>query len=427
MRHARAGTLSKWPKATCPANTNVKLQRWVSPWLLAGATVTASVMAQTSSPAPDLLAASLAQAVDAAWERAVSARETRGQEQVALARQAAALAWTPQALSGEVSRRNGRSGSNETELGVVVPIWTLGQRSALDAAANADMEAARAAQRAAHLRVAGDVREAAWAVAALQAELTAAREQRGLFQSLSVDVDRRVRAGDLAWVDALVARAELLSAESTVVELQQRASSSASRWIALTGLTPIADPSEPATPSAPPVHPELALAQLEVERAHAQLESTRRSRRDPAEVALSWKQEREGSTQTSQNSVSVALRIPFGIDARSGPQEAADASTLEVARIQAERLVERQAVDSRTAREALESTQQQLASEETRAALLRERAQLLDKSFRAGETALPDLLRALGAAAQAEGALARQRCALGLARARLHQSLGLTP
>ena len=60
-------------------------------------------------------------------------------------------------------------------------------------------------------------------------------------------------------------------------------------------------------------------------------------------------------------------------------------------------------------------------------AWLRERATLIDKSFRAGETPLPELLRALNTAAQAESAVARQTAALGLARARLQQSLGILP
>jgi hypothetical protein len=40
---------------------------------------------------------------------------------------------------------------------------------------------------------------------------------------------------------------------------------------------------------------------------------------------------------------------------------------------------------------------------------------------------LPEFLRALSASAQAEAALARQQAALGLARARVNQSLGLLP
>ena len=65
--------------------------------------------------------------------------------------------------------------------------------------------------------------------------------------------------------------------------------------------------------------------------------------------------------------------------------------------------------------------------QEQRATLLRQRAQLLDKSFRAGETALPELLLAVQAAAQAEAVLTRQQAALGLAHARLLQASGVLP
>lgn len=378
-------------------------------------------------PAPGPSATSLGQAVRAAWERAASARETNGREQVALARQRAVSAWTPHAPSFEAARRSGRSGAAETELGLAAPLWAPGRRSALALAAGADLEVARAAGRAARWRLAGEVREAAWSVALYEAELAAAREQLRLLQSLSADVERRVQAGDLARADALVARAEVLGGEASVAPLQQRAAGAASHWTTLTGLGVVADPSEPTATPESPTHPELALAQLEVERASAQLESVRRSRRDPAEVVLSWKQERPGGAEARQDSVGIALRVPFGTDARSAPLEAAALSELDVARVQAERLAERQAAETRIAREALDSAQQQAVTEEQRAALLRERARLLDRSFRAGETALPDLLRALAAAAQADGALARQRSALGLARARLNHARGLTP
>ena len=59
--------------------------------------------------------------------------------------------------------------------------------------------------------------------------------------------------------------------------------------------------------------------------------------------------------------------------------------------------------------------------------LLRERAVLLEKSFRAGETALPDILRALAAAAQAESSHARQQALLDQASMRLAQALGVMP
>ncbi len=380
-------------------------------------------MAQiNSAPAP-----SLAQAVEAAWQRAVASQEARGQEQIALARQSAASSWTPKAPSAEASRRNGRFGASETELGVSVPLWMPGQRSALQTAASADVAVARAAQRAARWRVSGEVREAAWALTALDTELAAAREQLRLLQSISTDVDRRVRAGDLARADALVARAEALNAEAALNDLQQRTAHAAMQWEALTGLVVVGDPSEPATMATAPDHPELALAQLEVERAQANLESQRRSKRESPEVGLSWKQDRPGDQQARENSVGITLRVPFGADAERSPQEAVALAAVETARIHSERLAQRHALELRTARQAVVSAEQQLASARLRAELLQERTQLLDKSFRAGETALPDLLRALDVNSQAVGAFARQRAALGLARARLQQSLGVTP
>lgn len=75
----------------------------------------------------------------------------------------------------------------------------------------------------------------------------------------------------------------------------------------------------------------------------------------------------------------------------------------------------------------LAASQAQAQAQQERVALLRERAQLLQKSFQAGESSLPELLRALAAAGQASTAHARQQAVLGQAQARLHQALGQLP
>ena len=123
----------------------------------------------------------------------------------------------------------------------------------------------------------------------------------------------------------------------------------------------------------------------------------------------------------------VGLRLPFGTDDRNRPLEAAALTELDVAQTQELRLRERLDSDIAAARDAQRSAQAQLDAETARARLLRERATLIEKSFRAGETPLPDLLRALAAAAHADSAAAHQTAALGLARARLQQALGLLP
>ena len=411
--------------AARPLEPNVKTRRWIALWLAAGATAGASVMAQDP---PSAAGTPLGRAVDAAWQRAVVAQEARGREQVAMARRIAAQAWTSQAPAAELSRRHGPSGARETELGLAAPVWLPNRRSSVRAAADSELEVARCAERVARWHLAGEVRELAWALASQQAELGAAQEQLQSLQTLAADVQRRVQAGDLARSDALVANAEVLSAQAAAAELRQRSAETAVRWSALTGLAAWIDPGEPDVVAPEPLaHPEIVLAHSEVERARRRAEEVRLARRDPPEVALSWRQERADTVASRQNSIGVALRIPFGTDARTGAAEAAALAELDLAHVQLERLSERLALELRAARDAVELARRQQEAERSRAALLRERAQLLDKSFRAGETSLPDLLRAQAAAAQAVGALARRNAAWGLARARLHQILGVTP
>ncbi|HSV60270.1 MAG TPA: TolC family protein [Variovorax sp.] len=144
-------------------------------------------------------------------------------------------------------------------------------------------------------------------------------------------------------------------------------------------------------------------------------------------MTLRYRQDVPGRAEPAQNSIGIGLRLPFGTDDRYQQLLAAALSELDVARAQEERLQSRLLADLAEARAALQAADQQLSAERTRAGLLRERAELIAKSFRAGETPLPDLLRALAAAAQADAAIARQRTSVGLSRARLHQALGLLP
>ena len=126
-------------------------------------------------------------------------------------------------------------------------------------------------------------------------------------------------------------------------------------------------------------------------------------------------------------SLLVGVRVPFGPNDRNRPLEAAALAELDTAETLQARTRDRLGAEIALASERAQQAERQLEAERERAVLLRERAELIDKSFRAGESSLPDLLRALSAASQAEAALARQQAVLGLARSRFNQSLGLLP
>ncbi len=372
----------------------------------------------------------LRSALEAAWQRSVESRSAAGDLGRARAAQAAAEAlWAaPPAL--ELSHRgeplSNVAGQRESEIGLAWPLLLPGQRDARGAAAHAELQAAEAAELAGKLRLATEVREAAWTVLARRAELRVAQTQARSLQALVEDVARRVASGDLARTDLLAAQAEHAAANALAADAQQRLESASGRWRLLTGLEPpqtlIGE--EAAVPS---IHPQLRQAELATEAAQRRFDLVRATRREAPEVTVRYRHEVAASHLASERSVGFGVRIPFGTADRNQPREAAALAELDVAQARTRRLREQLDMDISIARSALAAAESQLAAEESRAALLNERAQLLQKAFDAGEAPLAELLRTVAAAAQAEAGTARQRAELGLARARLQQALGVLP
>jgi outer membrane protein, heavy metal efflux system len=374
-------------------------------------------------------AVSWPEALDAAWQRSQERVESSTQlARAEAARTAAGSPWGgPPAV--ELDQRSGRSAANgsvrETELGVSAPVWLPSQRQARTLAADAEVHAAQRSTDAARLRLAAELQQAALSVAAQEAEVRQAELETRLMRALSEDVERRVRAGDLARADSIAARAELLQAEASQQGAAQRLQQARDRWQFLTGLRSIPAVPVPLPASAPGEHPEVAAAAARVEHARRQLHVADRTRRDPPEVGVRVR--RDADKTGASNSVGVSLRIPLAMASLNAPALAQARGELELALNNEQRVRDRLQLETQAARLQVDGAARQLEAERARAALLRERADLIDKSFRAGESALPDLLRALATAAQADAAVLRQQAALNQAQARLSQSLGILP
>ncbi len=391
---------------------------WLALWLAPGA---------WAQPLP-----SLADALEAAWQRAAVSAEAAGQLRRAQAEQAVASAlWAaPPAL--ELGRQQDRQAANSTrrehEIGLNLPLWLPGQRAARQAQVQADLQAASAASLAARLRLAGVLREAASALALQQAELDSAEAQLRSFEALARDVERRVAAGELARADALAAQAERLAAVNALAQTRQRQQAAELRWFALTGLNSVAAPeAAPAdTHAAEPAHPALRLAALRVQAARERLQVAEGARREAPRLIVKASQELAASTPHT-NGVGLALRIPFATADRNAPLLAAALSELDLAQaLEREQQLQLEA-ELASAQLAQAAARQQLADERARAQLLRERAGLLETAFQAGETGLPEVLRALSAATQAQAAVARAQAALVQAASRLLQAQGVLP
>jgi outer membrane protein TolC len=400
--------------------------------LAAGALACAAQPSSSSTAAP--AAPSLAQAVDAAWLRSAEATQSRGWQQQARADRVAADSWLSAAPALQLAQRNGRGsaadGQRETEVGLALPLWQPGARATAGQAADAEQAWSMSAAQAARLRVAGQVRESLGQLHALSAEHRLATQQRELLGRLADDVERRVRAGDLAPADALAARAEWLAGRAQEAEASLKLGAQKAQWQLLTGLPAAAADPAPlpaADTELDDAHPELQLAARTVERAQRRLALLQAQRGDGPELGVSLRQERPGQGNPLQHSVGVALRLPFGTTTPAQPRLAAARAEVDLALTEQQRTRERLAAELAQAQAQLQGAQAQASLERQRASLLRERAAHIDKAFRAGEAALPELLRALAAAAQADTAAERQQAQLQLAQARLQQAQGLLP
>lgn len=402
---------------------------WRAACLLALLAAAGGSSAQGAKTAPTPL--TLGQALQAAWTRSLESTEAQGRQRRAEADRQLAGSWLAAPPSVGISQRQGRGAigdQRETELELAAPLWRPGQRQANNLSAQAEAEWSAASEQAARLRLAGQLREIAGKLHLLAGDVRQAELQQQLLAQVAADVDRRVKAGDLAPADGLAARAETLAAASQLRELQQALATQHAAWQLLTGLQEL--PPAEGSANAPAVldsHPDLQLADAAVKRSSQRLAQLRSQRNAPPEVGLGLRQERPGQGQPGQNSVTLSLRIPIGSATHSGPQQAAALAEQDLALAQRQRLQLQLHAELSLAREALSAAQSQAAAEGERASLLRQRADWLDKAFKAGETALPELLRALAAAAQAEASAARQQAVLAVAHGRLQQALGLIP
>jgi outer membrane protein TolC len=177
---------------------------------------------------------------------------------------------------------------------------------------------ALADERVARLRLAGELREAAWDIAAIQAEAAQADVEVRSLKQLSEDVARRVRAGDLARADALAAQAEHLAATAQQTDARQRLQAAAARWTVLTGLTASPDPGSTARIDAAAIpveasaqHPELQLADQSVDLARKRVALMRLSRREAPELTVGLRQDTGGRGESTQGSLVVELKLPF--------------------------------------------------------------------------------------------------------------------
>jgi cobalt-zinc-cadmium efflux system outer membrane protein len=406
---------------------------------LSGLLLTAQ--AQGTSAATSGNAVSLKDVFDTAWQRQPEAQAFQKRRDAVQAQAKAASMLSPEPPSLEISQRSdgltGNNGAREFELGITVPIWLPGQRTASADLAQAERAWLERRQLASQVRLASAVRDAWWGWLRARVDAELANEQLANAQRLAADVAKRTSAGDLAKSDQHQAEGAVASAQAHAAQAQAASVAALAQVMALTGRTALADlivnaagePTPGQAPSSTPSAGHPLLAELEdritVAERTAQLISTQK--RSNPELTVATSRGRGAFGERYGQTVLVGIRVPLASGPRhddrlaSAQAEAIDVQSqlvLERARIQA---------DQQGAAARLEAARTQLDAVQRRSRLANESRGFFDKSFRLGETDLPTRLRIEAEASEATRQAARSQIDLASAMSAWRQSLGLLP
>lgn len=379
-------------------------------------------------------AQTLAQALAQAWSRHPQAAAVQSTQLAAQARTEMASSLTPAPASLSLSTLDDQLGANrgkqEWELEVETPLWLPGQRHAAQVEAQAVLSELDAQQRLLRLQLAAEVREAWWAVAEARSShaLIAARNQAA--KALLQDVERRMRAGELARMDLNLAQIEQLSSQSELDEAQAHLQQTEQNFLLLTGEpAPQAQPPESLSQAAPSpeAHPEVQAATAGKHLAQAKLALAESSQREAPTLAIRMVRDRSDFSDNYADAFGIKLTIPFSMGARVRQDLASNRADLVKAQAEYDQSLRRNQLAMDAGERQLKINQLQLERATHRAALTKDNLTLAEKSFALGESDLPSLLRARAAHFDAQAMLQRQQINTYAAVSRFHQSLGVLP
>ena len=362
------------------------------------------------------------------WTLAASERQREQQSREALAD--SWLADSPTIASG--LKTGNRDGLREFEVEISAPIATASRRALQVASVRGESAAYTANLAQLALKLAGEVRDAYWAVQLAAGELTLAEDEVKRAEQVATDSARRTAAGDSARVDTLQAELTVQTLRSTRVEAEQRLN--AARQVlrgligeaANRGLADTVEPRGNVAPRALNDHPSLRLAGQTEQLARARLNDASALTNSAPTVSFALTNERSNGSANA-STARIGISFPFGGTQRAAPRIAQAGAELAEAQASVPLLRRQLEADAMSAQAAMVSAERRIEVLTERGRLANEIATLYAKAYRLGELDLPTRLRAEGERANASLALSRARIELMHAISRVNQSLGLLP
>lgn len=338
---------------------------------------------------------------------------------------APAVQWRYQTDAYSERNNPATSGLREQEVGIELPLWRWGQRDAAQAEGEQAQAYARHYRQWQAWQVAGEVRDLFWQEQ-LQAWLvTQAEADVVAFKALERDIERKVKAGEVAPLERLIAEnarreRELLlhEAESQHIDLQFR-------WRTLTGLAALPLHGEEVQTSESKLWPPLLAAQAWAARQQELVKGLNAQGSGSPKLLLGSRRERAQNDVV--DSVGITVTLPFAGQTHAQAQHLPAQLMLADAEDSVRREQRASSMAHHEAHHELNSRASALQQLTTRLALAEQEIRLTRKAWQLGETSLQE--RLLGEQRFAD--IARQhgsaRIAYQWAIARFNQAQGVTP
>ena len=326
-------------------------------------------------------------------------------------------------------------GFQETEVEVGMPLWLPGQRDAHESTVTTGLLEVEERVALRQLDVAALVRDAWWTVQRTARELTIARDRVATARDIGVDMTRRTELGDAAPQDALLARNELLAAETELAQVEAAAKAARVSYAVLTGAQPDGILEAPIGSRPLAEHPALRAPSASLARAEAQARLADASFIDNPEIGVFGRREQnlqiygDGQEPSSTNSttVGVRVRIPLPTPGRNDPKIAeveAEAARARAEYGREERIV---AAEIAAAKAAVAAARRVQGLADNRLKVASEQFELARKAFQLGENSAADLYRVRQLQLDAQRTRAASSIDLGVAQSRLNQAYGYAP
>ncbi|WP_424361793.1 TolC family protein [Methylocystis parvus] len=341
------------------------------------------------------------------------------------------------------AQRNAVAGNlrnyNETEVEAGLPLWLPGQRDALEATVSSGVIEVEEKIALRRLDVAGLLRDAWWNAQRTAREVDVAKSRVATAREIGSDMTRRVELGDAAQADALLAKNELLAAETELAQAEGAEKIARVNYGALTGGAPPDGVLETIKPAGDiEDHPALRTPLAALRRAETQLQLVEATPIDSPDVGVFGRQEhnRQYSTDprfevsdqlTNATTVGVRIRIPLPTDGRQEPRRAEAMAEMARAKAEYEKAKRVVMAEVKAARVNLAAAKKAAGLAAQRLAVANEQFDLSRKSFALGEINAFDLYRVRQLQLDAQRAQATASVNVGQAISRVNQAQGYAP